>query len=141
MSALKSNRKKCLEIFVKINQFYFKSSKTQYNTSIVSLISLEFILITQKVTLIFTTAVFTLCPSSSQKRQPAKKLRNPHVHWSLIFEALGEKQIQVNKMKKKKTHIHTHTVVRSTAQSSHLMGTAQKFLTQGLSHTGTMLES
>lgn len=140
MSALKSNRKKCLEIFVKINQFYFKSSKTQYNTSIVSLISLEFILITQKVTLIFTTAVFTLCPSSSQKRQPAKKLRNPHVHWSLIFEALGEKQIQVNKMKKK-THIHTHTVVRSTAQSSHLMGTAQKFLTQGLSHTGTMLES
>lgn len=108
MSALKSNRKKCLEIFVKINQFYFKSSKTQYNTSIVSLISLEFILITQKVTLIFTTAVFTLCPSSSQKRQPAKKLRNPHVHWSLIFEALGEKQIQVNKMKKKKlTFTHT----------------------------------
>lgn len=34
----------------KIKQFYLKSSETQYNTSIVSLTSLEIILITQKVT-------------------------------------------------------------------------------------------
>lgn len=120
MSALKSNRKKCLEIFVKINQFYFKSSKTQYNTSIVSLISLEFILITQKVTLSYLLQQYLHCaPVQVRKGSLQKKMRNPHVHWSLIFEALGEKQIQVNKTKKN-SHSHTHSSkVYSPEQSSH----------------------
>lgn len=100
----------------KIKQFYFKSSKTQYNTS--SQFNKPWIHTnhTKSNSSIFATAVFTLRPSSSQKRQPAKKKkpRNSQVNWSLIFETVYE-----NKEKKQLSHSHTHTC-KSTAQCSHL---------------------
>lgn len=101
----------------KIKQFYFKSSKTQYNTSTVSLISLEFILITQKVTPAYLLQQYLhYAPVQVRKGslQKKKKPRNSQVNWSLIFETVYE-----NKEKKQLSHSHTHTC-KSTAQCSHL---------------------
>lgn len=100
----------------KIKQFYFKSSKTQYNTSTVSLISLEFILITQKVTPAYLLQQYLhYAPVQVRKGSLQKKPRNSQVNWSLIFETVYE-----NKEKKTTlTFTHTHTC-KSTAQCSHL---------------------
>lgn len=55
-------------------------------------------------------------PQFKSEKAACKKLRSPHVHWSLIFEALGEKQIQI---KQKNSHSHTHSSkVYSPEQSS-----------------------
>lgn len=89
----------------KIKQFYFKSSKTQYNTSTVSLISLEFILITQKVTPAYLLQQYLhYAPVQVRKGSLQKKPRNSQVNWSLIFETVYE-----NKEKKQLSHSHTHT--------------------------------
>lgn len=70
-------------------------------------------------------------PQFKSEKAAAKKI-NPHVYWSLIFEALqGEKNKQT----------FTHTAIRSTAQSSHLRRTAKEFLTERLPYFGTTLES
>lgn len=100
----------------KIKQFYFKSSKTQYNTSTVSLISLEFILITQKVTPAYLLSSIYITPQFKSEKAACKKKkpRNSQVNWSLIFETVYE-----NKEKKQLSHSHTHTC-KSTAQCSHL---------------------
>jgi len=89
----------------KIKQFYFKSSKTQYNTSTVSLISLEFILITQKVTPAYLLQQYLhYAPVQVRKGSLQKKPRNSQVNWSLIFETVYE-----NKEKKTTlTFTHTH---------------------------------
>lgn len=57
----------------KIKQFYFKSSKTQYNTSTVSLISLEFILITQKVTPAYLLSSIYITPQFKSEKAACKK--------------------------------------------------------------------
>lgn len=78
------------------------SSKTQYNTSTVSLISLEFILMThKKITLqhhIYYSNIYIVPQYESEKA--AAKIRNPQVYWSIIFEAFQG-------IKKRKAHIHT----------------------------------
>lgn len=104
-----------------IKQFYFKSSKTQYNTPIVSFISLEFMLITHKKSNSLASYLLQqylhYAPVQVRKGSCKKTQRNPHVHWSLIFEALqgGEEA---------KADIH-HRAVRSTARSSHRSRTAR----------------
>lgn len=69
-------------------------------------------------------------PQFKSEKAAAKKI-NPHVYWSLIFEALKGK-------KTKQTF--THTAIRSTAQSSHLRRTAKEFLTH-LAYFGIILET
>lgn len=70
-------------------------------------------------------------PQFKSEKAAAKKI-NPHVYWSLIFEALKGK-------KNKQTF--TYTAARSTTQSSHLRRTTIELLTRGLPYSGTTLKT
>lgn len=101
----------------KIKQFYFKSSKTQYNTSTVSLISLEFILITQKVTPAYLLQQYLHYAPVQVRKGSLQKKKTKKFSGKLELDFWN----CLRKQRKKTTLTFTHThTCKSTAQCSHL---------------------